>query len=150
MLASAFRYTPRVIEPVDAIPMSAERLADVIAGLGGIAGFLFAPTLGAWLRLLLRLIESEGAGLGAPRRRFSTLALGRALALTAALVFVLFNWQRATGEPELRLGATPVGATLSGVAVGFGFWIVYALGLRALRGDLERRRLGRRFGSPLR
>lgn len=150
------RYTPRVIlelvEVAGTLPMSAERLRDVIAGLGGLAGFLLLPTLGAWLRLLLRFIESDRGSIGPRRGGFSTLTFARALLLTALLVFVLFNWQRAAAElREVQLEVTIVGPTLTGALIGLGLWAIFALVLRVLRTDYHRARLGgRRLGGGLR
>ncbi|MCB9566948.1 MAG: hypothetical protein H6710_07015 [Myxococcales bacterium] len=131
-------------------PATAERLSEAVAGLSGLVGFLLVPMMGAWLRLLLRFLESEGLGLGR-RRRLGGLTLLRALALSILVIFLAFNWQRAAGElRELRFEAPVVGPTLAGLAVGAAFWAVYALGLRLLRADWQRARTGRRLGGLLR
>ncbi len=131
------------------LPLSAERLRDAILGLGGIAGFLLLPMLGAWLGLLLRFLEGDRGSIGPRRGGFSTLTFARALLLTIIFVFVLFNWQRAVGElREVQLEAAVIGPTLSGALVGLGLWATYALAIRILRTDYHRVRLGgRRLGG---
>ncbi len=132
-----------------ALPLSAERLRDAIMGLGGIAGFLLLPMLGAWLGLLLRFLEGDRGSIGPRRGGFSTLTFARALLLTVVFVFVLFNWQRAAGElREVQLEATVIGPTLTGALVGLALWATYALAIRVLRTDYHRVRLGgRRLGG---
>lgn len=131
-------------------PISAERLSEAVAGLAGLVGVLLVPMFGAWLRLLLRFLESEGLGLGR-RRRLAGLTLLRALALSLLVIFLAFNWQRAAGElRELRFEAPIVGPSLAGVAIGAAFWGVYALALRLLRADWRRARTQRRLGGLLR
>ncbi|MEZ4448522.1 MAG: hypothetical protein R3B09_03505 [Nannocystaceae bacterium] len=130
--------------------LSPERLGDAVAGLAGILGFLLVPTLGAWLRLLLRFLETEGLGLGR-RRSFGGLLLLRALALSAVMAFFTVNWQRAIHElHELRVEAPIIAPSLAGLAVGAFAWLLYALGLRLLRADLRRARTQRRLGGLLR
>lgn len=130
--------------------LSPDRLGDAVAGLAGLLGFLLVPTLGAWLRLLLRFLETEGLGLGR-RRSLGGLLLLRALALTAILVFFAVNWTRAVSElHELRVEAPVIAPSLLGLAVGAVTWLLYALGLRLLRADWQRARTQRRLGGLLR
>lgn len=130
--------------------LSPDRLGDAVAGLAGLLGFLLVPTLGAWLRLLLRFLETEGLGLGR-RRSLGGLLLLRALALTAILVFFAVNWTRAVSElHELRVEAPVIAPSLGGLAVGAVTWLLYALGLRLLRADWQRARTQRRLGGLLR
>jgi hypothetical protein len=131
-------------------PITAERLSDAVAGLSGLVGFLLIPMFAAWLRLLLRFLESEGLGLGR-RRRFAGLTLLRAILLSVVVIFLAFNWQRAAGElRELRVEAPVAVPTLAGLAIGGVFWALYALGLRLLRADWRRSRTQRRLGGLLR
>ncbi len=130
--------------------ITAERLSDAVAGLAGLVGFSLIPMLGAWLRLLLSFLESEGLGLGR-RRRFAGLTLLRAIFLSVVVIFLAINWQRAAGElREVRLEAPIVGPTLAGLAIGGVFWVIYALGLRLIRSDWRRARTRRRLGGLLR
>lgn len=130
--------------------LSAERLSDAVTGLAGLVGFLLIPMFGAWLRLLLRFLESESLGLGR-RRRLSSLGLLRALAVTVLTAFLAIEWNRAGGElRELRYEAAIVGPSLQGAVVGLGFWLLFAVGLRILRADMQHARTRRRLGGLLR
>lgn len=127
-------------------PLSTERLRLAVTGLGGLLGVLVVPTLSAWLRLFMQLIETDGGGLG-PRRRVSGLAALRAFAATLLIGFLAVNWQQAAGELRQIQSEAPVfGATLSGLGVGLALWVFYALGISTLRADYERARLSRRSG----
>lgn len=131
-------------------PMSTERLRQAVAGLGGISGALLLPMLSAWLRLLIQLLEPDRSGLG-NQPRLSGLAVARALLLTLAFGFIVMNWQQAASELRQVQAEAPVfGSTLTGFAVGLGLWMVYALGLGALRADWQRARTSRRIGGLLR
>jgi hypothetical protein len=130
--------------------ITVERLSDAVAGLAGLVGFSLIPMFGAWLRLLLRFLESEGLGLGR-RRRFAGWTLLRAILLSVVVTFLAINWQRAAAElREVRVEAPVVGPTLAGLAIGVAFWAVYALGLRLIRSDWRRARTQRRLGGLLR
>ncbi|MBK9753241.1 MAG: hypothetical protein IPO88_06980 [Nannocystis sp.] len=134
---------------VDA-PMSTERLRQAVAGLGGLAGALLLPMLSSWLRLLMQLLEPNHSGLG-HQQRVSGLAVARALLLTLLLGFIVMNWQQATSElQQVQAEAPIVGSTLTGFAIGLVLWLIYALGLGALRADWQRARTGRRIGGLLR
>ena len=131
-------------------PMSTERLRQAVARLGGLAGALLLPMLSSWLRLLMQLIEPDHSGLGR-QQRLSSLAVARALVLTLALGFIAMNWQQATSELRQVQAEAPIfAATLTGFAVGMALWLLYALGLGALRADWQRARTGRRIGGLLR
>lgn len=130
--------------------MSSERLRQAVAGLGGIAGALLLPTLSSWLRLLVQLLEPDRSGLG-QQHRLSGLAVARALVLTLVLGFIVMNWQQAASELRQIQAEAPIfGSTITGFAVGLGLWMLYALVLRALRGDWQRARTSRRIGGLLR
>lgn len=128
-------------------PMSSERLRQAVTGLGGIAGALLLPTLSSWLQLLVQLLEPDRSGLG-QTQRLSGLAVAWALVLTLVLAFIVMNWQQAASELRQIQAEAPIfGSTLIGFVVGLVMWLVYALGLRALRGDWQRARTGRRIGG---
>lgn len=132
------------------VPLSTERLRLAVTGLGGIAGALIMPTLGSWLGLLMQLIEGDGNGLG-PRRGVSSLSVLKSFVLTLLVAFIAVNWQQAASElRQMQVEAPILGSTLAGLGVGLAFWVVYALGLSALRADVQRARLGRRIGGLLR
>ena len=134
---------------VDA-PMSTERLRQAVAGLGGLAGALLLPMLSSWLRRLMQLLEPDHSGLG-HQQRVSGLAVARALLLTLLLGFIVMNWQQATSElQQVQAEAPVVGSTLTGFAIGLVLWLIYAIGLGALRADWQRARTGRRIGGLLR
>ena len=131
-------------------PMSTERLRQAVSGLGGLGGALLLPMLSSWLRLLMQLIEPDHSGLGR-QQRLSSLAVARALVLTLTLGFIAMNWQQAASELRQVQAEAPIfGATLTGFAVGMALWLLYALGIAALRADWQRARTGRRIGGLLR
>ncbi len=131
-------------------PMSTERLRQAVAGLGGIAGALLMPMLASWLRLLMQLLEPDHSGLGR-QQRVSSLAVARALVLTLLLGFIVMNWQQAASELRQVQAEAPIfGATLTGFVVGLVLWLIYALGVGALRADWQRARTSRRIGGLLR
>jgi hypothetical protein len=131
-------------------PLSTERLRQAVAGLGGIAGALLLPMLSAWLRLLMQLLEPDHSGLGR-QQRLSGLAVAWALVVTLAFGFIVMNWQQAASELRQVQAEAPIfGATLTSFAVGLGLWLVYAIGLSALRADWQRARTSRRIGGLLR
>lgn len=131
------------------IGLNTDELALAVSGLGGIVGFLCLPTLGAWLRLLMRWLESDRSGL-APRRPILGLGLLRATAMSVLLGFFFVSLVRSAGDlREVRAEAPVFGSAATGLFVGMLFWAVYALAINALRKDLRRRRPGS-FGSSLR
>jgi hypothetical protein len=109
---------------------------------------LLFPTLGAWLRLLLEFIEwNNRPGIGRPRR-VSGVSLLRAAVFTLALAFFMLTMLRATSElRDIQVEAPIIGPVLRGVAVGIGFWAIYAVALSALRSDGRRRFTERRLGG---
>lgn len=144
------RAVPLALPELADAPMSTERLRQAVIGLGGISGALLLPTLSSWLRLLVQLLEPDRSGLG-QQQRLSGLAVARALVLTLLLAFIVMNWQQAASELRQIQAEAPIfGSTLTGFIMGLGLWLVYALGLRALRGDWQRARTSRRIGGLLR
>ncbi len=130
--------------------MSAERLQEAVAGLSGLAGFLLIPMLAAWVRLLLRMLETDPRQALNARRGVPTTALARALLISLLLAFVLSNWQSAGVElRELRREAAVLGPTLGGIGVGLLMWGIYAVAFRLLRADYLRHRAARRMGRLL-
>lgn len=131
-------------------PMSTERLRQAVTGLGGLGGALLLPMLSSWLRLLMQLIEPDHSGLGR-QQRLSSLAVARALVLTLTIGFIAMNWQQAASELRQVQAEAPIfGATLTGFGFGMALWLLYALGIGALRADWQRARTGRRIGGLLR
>jgi hypothetical protein len=131
-----------------ALPM--EQLRQAVPGLAGITGFLLFPMLGAWARLLLQVIEWGRPGINRTQR-ISGVGVLRAMGITLLFVFFLFTAVRAAGElRSIQAEAPVVSGVLQGMGVGVVFWAVYALGLSALRADLQRRRTERRMGGVLR
>jgi hypothetical protein len=117
-----------------------DELALAVSGLGGIVGFLLLPTLGAWLRLLLRWLESDRSGLG-PRRPIFGLGFIRATFMTFLLGFFFVSLVRSAGDlREVRAEAPVFGSAATGLVVGVVTWAVVALALSALRKDWGRRR----------
>ena len=142
--------------------MPAEQLRQAVPGLAGLSGLVLFPALGAWLRLLLEFIAWKEPYSGLPRsprtrrsgtqpRRISGVTMLRAVLFTFLLAFFLLTLLRAAGElREIHVEAAVVGPSLQGIAVGVGFWAVYALGMSALRSEGRRRRAERRVGGSLR
>jgi hypothetical protein len=98
----------------------------------------------------MQLLEPDHSGLGR-QQRLSSLAVARALVLTLALGFIVMNWQQATSELRQVQAEAPIfGSTLTGFAVGLGCGWSTRSGSRALRGDWQRARTGRRIGGLLR
>lgn len=126
---------------------SLEQLRLAVPGLAGLAGFLLLPTLGAWFRLALETMEASRAHLGRPKR-VSTLSSLRAGLFTLSLAFFALTLFRAAGElRSIESEAAVVGPSMQGAVVGVAFWIVYGLGLSALRADAMRLRGERRVGG---
>jgi hypothetical protein len=99
---------------------------------------------------LPRSPRSRRSGTG-QRRRISGMTMLRAAVFTLMLAFFLLTLLRAAGElREIHVEAPVVGPSLQGLAVGVGFWAVYALGMSALRAEGRRRRAERRVGGTLR
>ncbi len=130
--------------------MSAERLQEAVAGLSGLFGFVLVPMFAAWIRLLLRMLETDPRQSLGARRGVPTTALARALLLSLLLVFFLGNWQSAGAElRELRREAAVLGPSLAGLGIGLLMWSIYAVAYRLLRADYLRHRAARRMGRLL-
>jgi hypothetical protein len=131
-----------------ALPM--EQLRQSVPGLAGITGLLLFPMLGAWARLLLQAMEWGRPGINRPQG-ISGMGLLRALGITVLFLFFFYTAVRAAGElRSIQAEAPVISGVLQGLGVGIGFWVVYALGLSALRVDLRRRKTERRMGGVLR
>lgn len=119
---------------------STDELALAVYGLGGLVGFVLMPTLGAWLRVLLRWLESDRSGL-APRRSLLDLTLVRAVLSSVLCSFLVVSLVRASGDlREVRSEAPVFANGATGLLVGALFWTAYALALRTVRKDWQRRR----------
>lgn len=106
--------------------------------------------LGAWMRLMIEAMEWGRPGINRARR-ISGFSVLRAMGTTTLFLFFLFTTVRAAGDLRAISSEAPVVSTsLQGMAVGIGFWAVYALGISALRVDARRRRTERRMGGVLR
>jgi len=126
-----------------------DELALAVSGLAGIVGFLVLPALGAWLRLLLRWLESDRSGMG-PRRPIFGFGLLRAVSVSILLAFFFVSLVRSAGDlREARAEAPVFGSAATGLFVGMVAWVLLALGVSALRKDWRRRRY-RGAGSAFR
>lgn len=131
-----------------AMPVAQLRLA--VPGLGGIAGLLLLPMVGAWLRLALEYIEWDRTGITRPRR-ISGLTVLRAVSLSGLLTFFMLTMIRAAGDlRQLQAEAPVVSPALKGAAIGLAFWALYAVILSALRRDAKRVGSEHRMGGVLR
>ncbi len=120
-------------------------LQDAVSGLAGLIGVMLMPTLAAWLRLLLQWLEANRSALGR-NPRISGVGVLRALATTAALSFLAISLVRAAAQLRQDSLEAPVfGSTVWGIAVGLGFWAVYALALRSIHRDWHNTRQRRRI-----
>jgi len=129
---------------------SLEQLRLAVPGLAGLAGFVLFPTFGSWFRLALETMEAGRAHLGRPRR-VSTLSGMRAGLITLAFGFFVLTLFRAAGELRaVETEAAVVGPSIQGAVIGVAFWIVYGLGISALRADAARLRGDRRIDFTLR
>ncbi len=127
------------------ISASTERLREAVPGLAGFAGFLLLPTLGAWGRVLLEMVEQDRASLGR-RRYLSSRSMARAVGLAVLLLFFLFTTLRAAGDlRQIQLEAPVLGSSLRGFVVGLSFYVVYAAGFSLLRKGNQRRSFERRI-----
>lgn len=137
---------PMLIPAGGEFVMDPQRLRLAIPGLGGLVGFFLFPTLGAWFRLALDLLEDR-SGLR-PVRRLSGSRVLRAMVLTLLLGFFVVSMVGASGElRHVQAEAPVVGSSLRGLAVGVAFWAMYALGLSTLRTDFRRRSMRQRYGQ---
>lgn len=122
------------------MPTAPGELALAVPGLAGIAGALLFPTLGAWLKVLLDVLEWDRSPFSRPRR-LSGLKFLKAFALTFLLAFIVFAGLRAAGDLRaMQPGSSVFGPALRGMAVGVALWAIYAVGLSSLRKDSRRRR----------
>jgi len=127
------------------MPAVPGELALAVPGLAGIVGVLLFPTLGAWLKVLLELLEWDRSPFRR-RRRLPGLKILRALAFTLLLAFILVAAARAAADLRaVQPGALVVGPSVRGLLVGIALWGIYALGLSVLRADYRRRHAGRGF-----
>lgn len=132
------------------VALPIEQLRQAVPGLAGISGLLLFPMLGAWMRLLLEAMEWGRPGINRSQR-ISGMSVVRAMGLTTLFLFFVFTTVRAAGElRSIQAEAPFISSTLQGMAVGIGFWALYALGLSALVVDVRRRRTERRMGGVLR
>jgi len=127
------------------MPAVPGELALAVPGLAGIAGALLFPTLGAWLKVLLELLEWNQTAFGR-RRRLPGLKILRALAFTLLFAFILVAAARAAGDLRaVQPGALVVGPSIRGLLVGISLWGIYAMGLSVLRADFRKRHARRGF-----
>jgi hypothetical protein len=115
-----------------------DELELAVSGLSGLVGTLLLPAVGAWLRVLLQWIESDRSGLG-KQPRLSGFQIIRAVATSFALFFFIIALGRAAAElREIRMEAPVFASIVTGVAVGIGFWALYAAGISTLEADYQR------------
>ena len=127
------------------IPTGAERLREAVPGLAGMVGFLLLPTLGAWGRVLLEMVERDRATLGR-RKRLSGRAVAKAVALASVLLFFMFTTLRAAGDlRHVQLEAPVLGTSLQGLVVGMGLYVFYATTFSLLRKGSVRRTFERKL-----
>ncbi|MGB1700646.1 MAG: hypothetical protein ACPHRO_11870 [Nannocystaceae bacterium] len=119
-------------------------LALAVSGLAGIIGFLLLPTIGGWLRIFLRFVES-GRRLGSTPR-LPGVSILVALGLTFALgFFAVAHIRAARLLREVTREAPVFNTTVSSIAVGVAVWLAYALLARQLRREVQRTRAHRRW-----
>jgi hypothetical protein len=127
------------------VSSSVEHLRNAVPGLAGATGFLLLPMLGAWLRLLVEILEWGRAGIARPRR-LSGVGFLKAAGLSVIWVFFLFTTVRAAGElREIQIEAPVVGSSLRGMFVGIGLWTIYGLGISVLRSGARQRMVEKRM-----
>jgi hypothetical protein len=119
--------------------MATDQLRHAVSGLAGLVGLLFFPTLGAWLKLLFELLESNRPGIR-PVRPLSGLLLLKAVGLSAVWSFFLLGLVRSAADVrDFQAEAPIVGPTIQGVLIGIAFWAFYAASLSTLRSNFGRR-----------
>ena len=124
--------------------MRPNELALAVSGLAGIVGFLLLPTIGGWLRIFLRFVES-GRRLGStPRLSGGSIVV--ALGITVTLGFFSVAHIRAARQLRQVTREAPVfNTTVSSIAIGVAVWVCYALLVRQLRREYQRSRAHRRW-----